>query len=352
MRIACKAEFTWVLSTSLMTAKEFRIGFFGKGQKGCSLSVGDYEQLKSLVIQSYNHTDRLIVYTSLHTHFEITVARHILALRKGELPNLRLEIVTDRCQLRNFYRSQVTGKPLAYTDIMREANDFIPLESDFPSLKYLKVVRFFIEHCDLLVHGVLPQGMLRFMEERIACGALKTISLSDIRQERIPESYYLERLLEESVRYIRDNHFQISAADIPLRLLAAWSTRHPARMRRYCLSFPYEWADILQLKDPQAVFLPLKVFTYAYAWAHDCWMIRCGDCPEEVFGYFVQFQKLVHYSLNMRQRGRHIPDFNLFGFENYNELLDKLPDHERDIRQSGRQSPGNNRRDESTGSPG
>ena len=43
-----------------MTAKEFRIGFFGKGQKGCSLSVGDYEQLKSLVIQSYNHTDRLI----------------------------------------------------------------------------------------------------------------------------------------------------------------------------------------------------------------------------------------------------------------------------------------------------
>lgn len=307
-----------------MSVQEFRIGFFGKVRQGYSLSPADFERLDSLIEQHYDPSEILTVLTPLHSGFELEMARRAIDLRKRHLTRLRLEVITCNRQIADFKRSLFQGKPFSHDDVFREADEYIELESDFPTIRQREVAGYMIEHCNLIVYSSIPPGLVNHLALSVAEGTLEAITLHELHHDLIPSNYYGDRLLEESLRYLKDHNFRVMTSEVPRELLDAWSSKNPERMRHYCISFQYEWADILHLRDPHGIFLPLKVFTYAYCWAHDFWMVRLENYPEDVYRKFLQFQRLLNYTLLRRLRGYSMRSMDLMDFEQYGVLIDKI----------------------------
>lgn len=308
----------------VMPARDFRIGFFGKVRQGYTLSPADFARLDSLVEQYYDRSDTLTLITPLNSGFELAIARRALDLRKRHLTRLRLEVITCNRQVADFRRHLFQGTSFSYDDIFREADEYIELESEFPTIRQREIAGYLIEHCDLLVYSTIPPGLVNYLALSVAEGALKVLTLHELQHDLIPANYYGNRLLEESLRYLRDHNFQVLSCQVPRELLDAWSSKNPERMRHYCISFQYEWADILHLRDPHGVFLPLKIFTYAYCRAHDFWMVRLENYPEDVYVKFLQFQRLVNYTRLRRLRGYSVRNMDLMDFEQYGVHIDKL----------------------------
>ena len=319
-----------------MAAKNFRIGIFTKAQRGRSLSPDDFGRLESLIEELYDRSKTLTLCTALGAAFELRIIRWALASRQCRLSDLKLEILTDSSRIRKFRN----GTPFSLADIFREADELVALDADFPSLRQHIIADYLIEHSDMLLYRDIPQRSEPLLAQQTASGLLEAVSLGEISDNLMPSDYYGTNLLAESVRFVRMRNFSLSSTDIPRSLLDAWSSKNPERFRRYCLAFQYEWADILHLRDPHGVFLPFKIFTYAYCWAHDFWMIRIENHTEDVYRRFLQFQNLVNYIRRKRLLGHSVHEFDLFGFEQYERIIEKFTKHEKDKAPRKRKSPG------------
>lgn len=309
-----------------MEASNLTIGFLGREQYRHTTSV-QYRTIEAYIEQACRRTTTVTAFTGLASTFEQNMARRVLRMQ-GRLPNLRLVVAVNEQQQRHFLRAKRGCASISYADILRGAERTVLFDCGFALLRELHIARYFIANCNVLFHGRIPQSVRQELDRRAAYGEIRAVSLHDLHRDFTPEPLPGSKLLDESIRYLRPHGPAVSSRTVPDDLLNAWHCPHPARFSSYCLSLEYEWLDIFHLRDIRGEFLPLKVFAYTYVAAHDFWIVRHCDTPQEVFGRFKQFQQLVRYIREQRRYGKRVLDFDLFDYACYDELLRRIAPQE------------------------
>ena len=104
-------------------------------------------------------------------------------------------------------------------------------------------------------------------------------------------------ILQDSISYIRDNHYRLIASSIPKRFLHSWIADTPDSYRKYFEAMPDLLVSVRHLDDS---FLPIKIFTYIYVYITDSWLLEDSyqnDADNMAYKLFVSFQRMLFDSL-------------------------------------------------------
>lgn len=286
------------------------------------------DYLDTLIARYSGHGSRLCIVVPLISGQHLLLAERVLALRRV-CTDVRLLAVITESQQAIYDNGGQSKTALQRKWILDAAEQYevIPEYSRFVLSSFL--YRQLIGRCNLIIFSSYrsPKNSINYFWAQLSMSANRPI-VRYLTVELGQEEYEsLEPALDlaESIDYIRRNRFRVLSDCIPDKLLEKWLAGSSLPYFKFFASIE-NTADIFRFKDSGGIsYLPLKVFAYAYFVRQD---LLVGDprlqTPDRVRTHFGQFQMILRLIAQARAKEIEIGRFDIFDFDNYDELVGRL----------------------------